>query len=278
MSGTNNTKAWSAKREAAFVDAVNLNGKEVSVLEIPAGGTVGASAAPSNLRKWLLGLEKPCGLFAADDTLAAMALSICRISGISVPDELAVIGVDDNESVCDHTVPTLTSIRPDFLQGGRFAARLLARKILKARNVPKETVFSVAGLTKRGSTRMFRRKDQDVAAALERIHAPDGVRLTPKEILAAFPCSRRSAEIRFRQATGRSILDELVDARIALAKSLLAETNLPVSSVAERCGYRFQTQFRKIFLRATGRNPLRWRQDQVTSRGASRCRGCGREP
>ena len=254
------SKAWSERRKDAFTAAVRLNGKEVEVLDIPISGTAGSNTASSKLKAWLKRLEKPVGLFAADDTLAEMALSICRVSDLSSPDEIAVIGVDDNESICEHTLPTLSSIRPDFRQGGRFAARLLAKQLLGARRIPRETVFSVAGITRRGSTRAFKRKDADVAAALERIHKPGGVLLSPADILNAFPCSRRSAEIRFRKAVGRSVLDELIDARITLAKSLLADTVLPISSIAEQCGYRFQTQFRKIFLKATGHNPLHWRR------------------
>ena len=254
------SKVWSERRKDAFTEAVRLNGKDIEVLDIPISGTAGSNTSSSRLKTWLKRLEKPVGLFAADDTLAEMALSICRMSDLSSPDEIAVVGVDDNESICEHTLPTLSSIRPDFRQGGRFAARLLAKQLLGARRIPRETVFSVAGITRRGSTRTFKRKDADVAAAIERIHKPGGVLLSPADILNAFPGSRRNAEIRFRKAVGRSVLDELIDARISLAKSLLADTVLPISSIAERCGYRFQTQFRKIFLKATGHNPLHWRQ------------------
>lgn len=262
------SKVWSERRKSAFTAAVRLNGKNVETLDIPISGTAGSNTASSKLKAWLKRLEKPVGLFAADDTLAQLALSICRVSDISSPDEIAVIGVDDNESICEHTLPTLTSIRPDFRQGGRFAARLLAKQILGARRIPRETVFSVVGIARRGSTRTFKRKDADVAAAIEKIHKPGGVLLSPSDILKDFPCSRRSAEIRFKKAIGRPVLDELIDARISLAKSLLTDTSLPVSAIAEQCGYRFQTQFRRIFLKATGLNPLHWRQR--TKRGLQR--------
>lgn len=254
------SRSWSETRKTAFTQAGELNGLKVATLDIPSPGTRGADTTSSRLKEWLSNLEKPVGLFAADDALAEMALSICRVSGISVPDDIAIVGVDDNESICERTIPTLSSIRPDFRQGGRFAARLLAKRLLGAHRIPRKTVFSVSGITRRGSTRTFKRKDTDVAAAIEKIRKPGGVLLSPADILEAFPCSRRSAEIRFRKAIGHSVLDELIDARITLAKSLLADTVLPVSAIAEQCGYRFQTQFRKIFLRATGLNPLQWRQ------------------
>lgn len=259
------SKPWSDKRRDAFRTAARLNGKSVETLDVPTAGSPGSRNFTARLKKWLLGLPKPCGLFAADDTLAATVLSICRVSGLSVPDDIAVVGVDDNETICEQTVPTLSSVRPDFRKAGRFAARLLARKLLKARSTPVETVYSIIGLTRRSSTRLFKRKDAEVAAALERIHGPNGHRLTARAVLATFACSRRNAEIRFRLATGRSVLDELTDARVAVARKLLAETDLPISAIADQCGYRSQAPFRKTFKAATGLNPLFWKQRQKFS-------------
>lgn len=258
-------RAWSQRRQAAFADALRLNGRDFAALELPQPPSAAHRSTAEALKRWLLGLPKPCGLFAADDTLAEAILAICRQANLAVPDDLAVIGVDDNESICEHTIPTLTSVHPDFRQGGRFAARLLARKILRAKSVPDETVFAVSGLTRRGSTRIFKRKDADVAAALERLHAPDGARLTPHDVLAQFPCSRRNAEIRFRRATGRSVLDELMEVRLERAKDLLAHTRLPVAAIVEACGYRAPARLNRAFRAATGLTPLAWRHRSETS-------------
>ena len=123
-----------------------------------------------------------------------------------------------------------------------------------------ETVFAISGITRRGSTRRFKHRDSCVASALERIWKQGGERLTAKEITAGFPCSRRNAEIRFRQATGHSILEELTKARMQIARKLLKQTNLPVSAVAEQCGYSSLAHFRDAFRRATDANPLAWRK------------------
>ena len=145
-------------------------------------------------------------------------------------------------------------------KGGRFAARLLARKLHHPADVPSKTSFSISGIVRRGSTRLFKRRDDCVSAALERIWRPGGAKLTPREILAAFPCSRRSAEIRFRQATGHAVLEELQKARIHQAKQLLANTNLPVSAIAENCGYASLAHFRDTFRKEAGANPFTWRK------------------
>jgi len=247
---------WSNRRKNAFANALKLNGKDLISIDLP---SIDKGIHP--LKRWLATLPKPCGILTASDTIAETALNACRLLSISVPDEIAVIGVDDDEAICENTVPTLTSIRPDFRQGGRFAARLLARKILHSSDaVRPETTFSISGIVRRGSTRISKRRDDCVSAALERIWSKDGARLTAKDILAQFPCSRRSAELRFRQATGHSVLDELLKARINLAKRLLLDTGLPVSAVIESCGYGSSTYFRDAFREETGLNPFAWRK------------------
>lgn len=255
-----NGKEWSDRRKSSFAEALKLNGHHFAAMDVHPTSAGVYDKDAMRLRKWLAGLQKPCGIMAADDEIAATVLSICRMAEIDVPGDLAIIGVDDNESLCENTVPTLSSVRPDFRQGGRFAARLLARIIRGGRAVQREAVFSVSGIVRRGSTRFFRRRDAEVSAALERIWAPDGTALSPKDILAGFSCSRRNAEIRFRATTGRTILEEIVSARMERAKSLLSETTLSVPDIAMQCGYRFPANFRNAFRQAMGINPLAWRK------------------
>ncbi len=251
-------KNWSRRRAESFAEALRMNGKSLSRMDVHPGGKDNI-----RLRTWLENLPKPCGLFASDDSIAAMAVSLCRLHGISVPDDVSIIGVDDNTALCESTKPTLSSIHPDFRQGGRLAARLLARKLSGQRKVQETTVFAISGAVRRGSTRRTKRRDDCVAEALERIWSPDGMRLTPKDIVDIFPCSRRNAEIRFRRATGRSIHEEIMAMRIDAAKRLLAETVLPVSTVATQCGYSSVAHFRDAFRAATDSNPLAWRKGKV---------------
>ena len=87
--------------------------------------------------------------------------------------------------------------------------------------------------------------------------------LSPKDVLAGFSCSRRNAEIRFRQATGKSVLEEIVAARMSRAKTLLEGTTLSIPEIAAQCGYRYPANFRDAFRAATGLNPLAWRKNNV---------------
>lgn len=252
---------WSERRKNAFCAAIKANGCPTATLDFsPWAGEYRIET--QRLKEWLLALPKPCGIMAANDQLAETVLFICHSSNIAVPDDIAVVGVDNNESICENTTPSLTSVRPDFAQGGRLAAELLTRKIKGSSRIKPETVFSVAGIVRRGSTRLFRNKDASVSAALERIWSPSGSLLTARDVLSEFTCSRRNAEIRFKRTTGRSILQELMSARLERAKALLSQTSLPIPEIAACCGYKFPAHFRNAFRAATGLNPLAWRKMQ----------------
>lgn len=256
-------KDWSGRRKEAFAAALRLNGHEVVSMDITPMSSEVYGKETRFLRKWLNDIPKPCGIMAADDEIAATILAVCRLSGIAVPDEIAVVGVDDNESICENTTPTLSSVRMDFRQGGRVAAKLLARKLYGEYSGQQESVLVAAGIVRRASTRVFLRKDSEVSAALDRIWGANGASLTAKEILEGFSCSRRMAEVRFRNATGKSVLQELSAARLEHAKKLLSKTSLPISEIAMQCGHRFPVHFRNAFRNATGLNPLAWRKHQT---------------
>lgn len=253
---------WSKQRKDAFSDAIALNKKSLETFDLPRSEGAGFRINSTSFKRWLNGLRKPCGIFAAADDVAQSIISVCHILDIQIPDDLAIVSVDDIESICESTVPTLTSVHPDFRQGGRLAARLLARKILGAKNIPSKTTYSVSSITRRGSTSKFGPRYKDISAALDLIHSPKGPLLAPRDVLKEFKCSRRNAEIRFRSAVGHSILDEIVSVRIELAQKLLKETDLPVSAISDRCGYSFPSCFRTAFHKATGQNPLKWRKQQ----------------
>lgn len=261
---------WSARRKDAFVRSMARNGKAVTTLDLVQGIAARGASESIRLASWLRTVRKPCGILAADDSIAETILSICNQTDLVVPDDIAVIGVDDNEDICEHTSPTLTSIRPDFRQAGWFAARLLAKKILGAQNVPEETVFSISGIIRRGSTRIMKHADKAVSDALDRLRKPDGFRLTAREILSKFPCSRRNAEFRFRKATGHSVLQELMPVRIEHAKQLLVNSTLSISAIANACGYRYPAGLIRAFSAETGLTPQRWRRQATAEPVAER--------
>ena len=258
------SRFWSADRERGFKEALKLNGKSCSVFG--GEGSLQNILWQRSLRKWMVGIAKPCAIFAANDNVAAEILTAAAQSGFNVPRDIAVCGVDNFIPVCEHTAPTLTSIQPDFLLAGELAAQTLDDIIKRGNSnfTPVRLTFGPAGIIRRASTRTSTRYDPEVTAAMELIrrHACEGI--SSADALAAFKCSRRMAEIRFRQIAGHSILDEIQSIRLEKAKSLLADSKLDISAIANFCGFSAAKAFWKFFRQETGVSPSQWRSAQAS--------------
>ena len=217
----------------------------------------------SRLADFLRSLPRPAGVLAANDEMAAHVLSAAEAAGISVPDDLAVMGIDDDELICESTHPTLSSVAPDFERSGRLAAELLARCIADRGKSPATMLYGASPLVRRRSTRVDAARDPRVVRALELIRRDSCSGATVKDVIAAMGMKPRSAEARFKEVCGHSIKDEIMAVRLARAKRLLSDTDLPISIVCERCGYTDERSLRYLFSKATGLSPADWRARAV---------------
>ena len=250
---------WSEKREACLAEIVRLNGKAFHLFPKSAR-KLSDRRLHTMLLSWLKGLPRPCGIFAANDYVARIVLEACVQLRIAVPDEIAVVGVDNEERICENTRPTLTSVLPDNDRAGYMAAELLDGMMRGERQVSR--TFGVLTVVRRQSTCRYRRNDARVLAAVETIrrHACEG--LSAKSVIDGMGCSRRLAEIRFREVTGHSILDEITDVRLTHARMLLRDPRKTVEMVASCCGYNSPVALRKAFLSHTGETLSAWRGRQ----------------
>ena len=205
------------------------------------------------LRAWLKELPTPCGVFAINDNIAEHVLAAAFAEGISVPGQLAVIGVDNDESICERTRPTLTSVMPNFSETGYRAVHMLAARPPKAARL----VIPPLSLVRRQSTRLLRRADPHVNAALELIRREACSGLFARDVFRLFPCSRRLAERKFLEATGESVLKAIQRTRLERAEQLLKDPHIPVKTVANLCGWNSDVIFRRIFTAAFGTPPKR---------------------
>ena len=252
---------WSDDRERGFKDALALNGKTCETFAD--GGVRGSLQSVTwqrRLRRWLEKLPKPCGIFAANDSVAAEVITAATQSGLEVPREIAVCGVDNFVPICERTVPTLTSIQPDFLLAGELAARTLGEVAAGKCRRSIRLTFGPAGVVRRASSRTGSRYDAEVTAAVELIRRKACEQLTARDVTAAFKCSRRMAEIRFRRITGRSILGEIQAVRLARAKELLTNSTQDIASIYGLCGFKTENALCKFFRQKTGRSPSEWRK------------------
>lgn len=255
--GTVEDLAWSARRCRVFETCVAAAGKRSHVF-IP-GTAGGVDAFYRELRCWVASLPRPCGIFAANDKVANRVLNVCSSEGIKVPESIAVVGVDDDELICENAEPTLSSVRPDFEGCGFRAAELLDRIMKRPNRRPEHLTYGSETIVRRNSTRLFRRRDAAVRDAVEwvRLNACRGI--TPADVLSRIGGSRRSAEMRFRDFSGRSIGEEITAVRLDRAKALLAKPLVPINTIYAECGYADPTSLRKAFRKAFGRSLREWR-------------------
>lgn len=255
---------WNRERRAAFVRLLSNHGHTPLEFQTTEADYRDRDF-PEVLRSWLMNLPKPIGILAAADQLASKIVSACSLAGLSIPEDVALIGIDNDADLCESTNPTLSSVAPDFYAAGRLAAEQLARLMASRKTKPLRCTYPPRGIVRRASTRRLQQTEPSVTAALEliRLKACDG--LTSKDVLPVFLCSRRMAEIRFRKFTGHSIQDEILAVRLQKAKELLSGPSLKLEAIANFCGYKSSIAFSLFFKRCTGQSPTAWRDAQTPS-------------
>ncbi len=253
-------KKWSHLRERAFSEAIAINGRPCAVLR-PSDTENSSVEWIRKLRRFLAALKKPCAVFAANDKTAESVISAATLEGFDSPDDIAIVGVDNYEPICEHVTPRLTSIEPDFRRGGRLAATMLLELAASKgewRGARTQT-FGPLRVVRRASTRMLSVPDKAVTEALDLIRREACNGLQSARVAAIFPCSRRQADTRFRQATGRSILEEIHIVQLERAKELLRDTTIHLKAISDFCGFTNPNSMRKFFLKATGMTMTAWR-------------------
>lgn len=228
---------WSRERERHFVRILGLSGYGVATYVHPKS-RLSVPRRLSRLADWIADLPRPVGIFAANDSVAANVTAACNHRHIDIPQDVAVIGVDDNKEVCEASRPTISSIAIDGIAVRTETLLLLedlvAGKAPGSRHVRIEPI----GVVRRASTLRAKKNDHAVLAACELIRKEACNGLKARDVAATFPCGRRMAEIRFRAVLGHSILDEIRAVR--RARALAATSPLRTRTrdeIATSCGY-----------------------------------------
>ncbi len=251
---------WNRSRGEAFAHLVALAGKHFHGGALPsaASDTPGTKATAELLEPWLAALPKPCGIFAANDVTGEAVLRAARRLKLDVPGEIAVISVDDNDNLCDHTHPTLSSIRRDLENEGRAAAELLAEWMAHPARPPKPRAVPAVSLARRFSTRLSWQRDRRVARAEEwiRVHACE-TGISPRDVVREMGVSRTTADRLFRTVAERTILEEIQSVRMARARERL-RTGASPDIVAAECGFASTLDFRRVFRKIVGTPVGKW--------------------
>jgi LacI family transcriptional regulator len=202
----------------------------------------------------------PLAVMGCNDRAALLALEACRAAGRRVPEDAAVLGVDDDDLVQALANPPLSSVNTARDRVGFEAAALLER-MMSGERVDAGTVVRVApkGVVARRSTDATAVSDADVAEAARFIHTHAGRGISVDDVAAAATVSRRQLERRFRSAMGHSLLEEITRCRVDRARQLLLDTELTLEQIARAAGFTSASYFSVVFKRATGQTPQRYR-------------------
>ena len=249
---------WVRERRDAFAAAITKSGHGCHVFD--PGREQLSHVRQAELAEWVRNLPRPCGVFAANDYVGEELLNICAQQGISVPDELAVVGVDNDEAVCENTTPSLSSIAPDFKQGGYLAAEMLGRLIDGAKLKPRFVTFGAPFVVTRQSTRRMVCDRRRIAETVEMIRKKACEGISVPDVVSFIGEPRRTAEMHFREATGRSIHEEIDEVRFAKVFELLKNPRQSVTAIPDLCGFATGVALRKAFRLRTGMSMSDWRK------------------
>ena len=213
------------------------------------------------LSKWIIGLPKPAGIFALNDDWATMVVDQCNRQSIAVPEQVAILGVDNAELLCQMGRPPLSSIETPAEKVG-WEAGVALEKLMEGNAVSSRQLLQPVRVVERQSTNVLAIDDPDVTAAIRFIQANVHRGIGVREVLMTVSSRRRTLEMSFRKSVGRSILDEIQRLRVERAKMLLSSTDLKLSVVAQRSGFRSASRLCRMFRQVSGETPAHFRRRQ----------------
>lgn len=239
------------------------SGFTCNVFSARGGQQGGWERQQENIARWIKSLPKPVGMMTCNDDIGMQVLDACRRAEVAVPDEVAVIGVDNDEYLCGLSIPPLTSIdvMPDRI--GYEAAAMLDR-MMEGHSIPAEPILMAPrGIVVRQSTDVLATEDRDVARALAFIRAHACERIQVSDVLTHVGLSRSILEPRLKQVLARTIHQEIQRVRIERGKEFLGTTDLPIKQIAARCGFRCVQHFTQAFRQGAGQPPAAYRKQTL---------------
>lgn len=244
------TGDWSLARRRAFSRCASDDDLPCRVVEH-------ADEVPVD---WITSLPRPTALLAANDRYAWHAIDACRAKGVRVPEDVAILGVDNDELIVDMVRPSLSSIEMPGFRIGVAAATLLGESMAGGRTSLEPRLIAPQGIVSRGSTDAFAIEDEVVVEAVRFIRQNATKAAGIRDVLDALAVSRRNLERRFRKALGRSLLEEIRQTRVDRARRLLRETDLEMPVVARESGFSSHVRFSTVFHEVTGMPPTAFRR------------------
>lgn len=257
-------RIWDRERGAAFAESIRRSGSSCRMFNCADDREI--VKRHRSMEEWLVALPRPCGIMAANDRVAEEVLNACARLGISVPDEMAVLGVDNDRQLCENLRPTLTSIVPGVVREGSRAAELMDGLLASGKSGTGREVIRIPPerIVIRQSTRRFTCNREKVAKAVEMIRKRACEGIGVGDVAESMGVSRRMAERHFIAVTGHSVLEEITRVRLERVRELLANPHCALGSIAGQTGYSTEVALRKAFRLREGCSMRTWRERHLS--------------
>ncbi len=244
---------WSISRGQAFADALRRAGFDCLIYPTARSEKeLDASSDRQRLCDWLLKLPKPVAVLAAMDNRGRQVIDACTLAGINVPHETAVLGVDNDEDICEACIPALSSIAFEAERVG-YEGMMLLDQLMRGREKKTRTIsYGPGAIIQRPSTDTSQVRDIVITRAREFIalNACEGINVN--DVAKRVRGSRRLVELKFRQFLGHTVLEEIQLKKLEHARMMLTETIRPISEIAVSCGFETATHLGVLFRRNYG--------------------------
>ncbi len=255
---------WSGERGGAFMKTVSDAGFEASKFEIEFNYRkfdYWSKTKNSSLVKWLEKLPKPVGIFASNDELGRHIIESCKAYGMQIPDQVAVIGVDNDECICDLTYPPLSSIRLNTEQSGFDAAKALD-KMFHGEELENKTILTpIMDVIERQSSNILCHDDKTITAAIKYIKVNVKNLIQVTDVANEVCLSRRELLRRFKSTTGLTVYDVIRNEKIKAIEKYLTASNLSISEVAYEFKFSGPEKLSRFFTQNKGVSPKKFRTE-----------------
>ncbi len=251
--------SWARNREASFVTRLRDAGYPCSVYRGRHRSARNWEALQKGLLAWLDKQPVPLGIMACDDPRARHVVEACRRLDRRIPEDVAVLGVDNDRLMCELCNPPLSSVQHGSSEIGRRAAELLDQMMSGHTNVPKWSVVAPKGVVERRSTNVMNSPHPTVTAALRFIRDNAAEPISVSQVARHVEVSRSTLDREFRHCLGRTTHEEIQRVRLDIAKRLLTTTDHPLRIIATQAGYRNEQYFSFVFRSALHVTPGQYR-------------------
>lgn len=248
---------WSEERKLYFVEYLKRRNIQCDVFHTQEQNFESQTIL---FQKWLRDLPKPIGIAAATDSVARRVVEGCLYDGIKIPDEAAVIGIDNDELICESTTPSISSLENDLEGTVVKLLEIMDRQIRGESFSGRTFYYEPARIVERVSTQMNITSDRTVIRSMELIRLNVGRPFGVAELARHVNVSRRTLELRFKKNLGKSVHDVIIETKLDKAKKLLCESNLSIAEIAHSCGFSNENYFATAFKRQYKLSPTSFRK------------------